>query len=231
MNSNLSTAAFVCALLLACVDHAPVPASSLSARQSPQTSPATKPKDEKKVLQTYVGRYEVPSGVIPITTLDVSFDGKELWVKPSLYAKRKLIRQSRTEFADANDGSKFSFITNKAGKVESLTFTYGGQFYTATKIMLPPPSIKGNSSFRLKGYADASVVALAGSFNNWQQSQTLCARDGDEWICRIELQPGKYAYKFIVDGNWIVDPSNPNIEDDGNGNLNSILVVQDEPRP
>ena len=40
------------------------------------------------------------------------------------------------------------------------------------------------------------------------------------------LAPGKYTYKFIIDGNWIVDPANPNTEDDERGLTNSVLVVK-----
>jgi hypothetical protein len=42
----------------------------------------------------------------------------------------------------------------------------------------------------------------------------------------MKLEPGKYFYKFIVDGDWITDPGNQNAEDDGHGNINSVLVVE-----
>jgi 1,4-alpha-glucan branching enzyme len=77
----------------------------------------------------------------------------------------------------------------------------------------------------LKGYADASIVALAGSFNNWNQSEFIFGKEGDEWVCRIDLEPGKHAYKFIVDGNWLLDPANPNTEDDDYGVKNSVIMV------
>jgi Glycogen recognition site of AMP-activated protein kinase len=51
-------------------------------------------------------------------------------------------------------------------------------------------------------------------------------REGDEWVCRIDLEPGKYSYKFIIDGNWILDPANPVTEEDAAGNVNSILVKE-----
>ena len=104
-------------------------------------------------------------------------------------------------------------------------FEYEGAKYTAARVTLPPPSLKGNTTFRLKGYADASIVALAGSFNNWNQSQYVFGREGDEWICRIELEPGEHAYKFIIDGNWLLDPANPNTQDDDYGVKNSIVIV------
>ena len=80
--------------------------------------------------------------------------------------------------------------------------------------------------FRLKGYPNARVVAVAGSFNDWNQSQVLCGKESDDWICRLDLAPGKYTYKFIIDGDWILDPANPNTEDDERGFTNSVLVVK-----
>jgi 1,4-alpha-glucan branching enzyme len=91
--------------------------------------------------------------------------------------------------------------------------------------VLPSPSLKGNTTFKLKGYPDASIVTVAGSFNNWNQSQYIFGREGDVWICRVDLEPGKHAYKFIVDGNWLLDPDNPNTEDDDYGVKNSVIIV------
>lgn len=58
------------------------------------------------------------------------------------------------------------------------------------------------------------------------QSQVLCGKEGDEWICRIDLTPGKYTYKFIIDGDWILDPANSETETDDRGHTNSVLVVK-----
>ncbi|MFP5264792.1 MAG: glycogen-binding domain-containing protein [Blastocatellia bacterium] len=57
-------------------------------------------------------------------------------------------------------------------------------------------------------------------------SQTLFAREGDEWACRINSLPGRYTYEFVVDGTWMTDPINPLDEDGGNGNINSVPVVK-----
>jgi 1,4-alpha-glucan branching enzyme len=43
------------------------------------------------------------------------------------------------------------------------------------------------------------------------------------WVAIVKLGPGKYWYKFIVDGNWMVDPSNQIRENDGRGNINSVF--------
>ena len=188
-----------------------------------QQQPARRINPE--TLKKYVGRYELEAGIIPISTLDVSIENNELWVKPSVVKKRRLMHKSSRVFLDEIEGTALTFNKDAEGTIVSLTFVYEGASYTAAKVTVPPPALKGNTTFRLKGYSDASIVALAGSFNNWNQSQFIFGKEGDEWICRIDLEPGKHAYKFIVDGNWLLDPANPNTEDDDYGVKNSVIVV------
>lgn len=185
-------------------------------------------KVDAAVLKSYTGRYELGAGIIPINTLDVTLEDGDLWVKPTLVKKRRLVVRSRRSFLDEIEGTRYTFNHDEEGRVVSLTFQYEGSAYTAQKVALPPPSLKGNTTFRLKGYADARVVVLAGSFNNWNESQLLFAREGGEWVCRVDLAPNRYSYKFIVDGNWLLDPSNPETEEDEYGNLNSVLIVKEK---
>ncbi len=183
-------------------------------------------KPSSEALKKYAGRYELEVGLIPISTLDVSLETDTLWIKPSLLKKRKLIHKSKTAFVDEIDGKRYTFGKNEDGQVVNVTFEYEGGEYTAQKVVLPPPSLKGNTVFRLKGYPDAAVLILTGSFNNWNQSQFVLAKEGDEWVCRIDLEPGKYTYKFIVDGNWLLDPANTITEEDAAGNVNSVLIKE-----
>ena len=196
---------------------------------SPPPPQQQAPKINPDALKKYVGRYELEAGIIPISTLDVTLENNELWVKPSVVKKRRLVHKSKTVFVDEIEGTPLSFNKDADGKIVGVVFEYEGAKYTAEKVALPAPSLKGNTTFRLKGYAEASIVALAGSFNNWNQSQYVFGREGDEWICRIDLEPGKHAYKFIVDGNWLLDPANPNTEDDDYGVKNSVIVLVKNP--
>jgi hypothetical protein len=77
----------------------------------------------------------------------------------------------------------------------------------------------------LKGYPDAKLVTLAGSFNKWNRLHTFFYRKGDEWVANVDLPPGQYQYKIVVDGNWILDPGNKATAIE-NGNTNSALVVK-----
>ena len=191
-----------------------------------QAAPANKPapKSKAELLKKYVGRYGLEVGIIPISTLDVTLEGETLWVKPSVVKKRRLIQKTRTRFLDEVAGTTYVFNKDGDGNYTSLTFDYEGTEYTAQRVELPPPSLKGNTTFRLPGYTDAGIVALAGTFNNWDQSQLVCAREADAWVCRLDLEPGEYAYKFIVDGNWVLDPANPHTAEDEAGNTNNVFV-------
>jgi len=184
----------------------------------------TAPRTKAELLEKYVGRYTLEVGIIPISTLDVTLEGETLWVKPSVVKKRKLIQKSRSRFLDEVAGTSYVFNRDADGNYTSVTFEYEGTEYTAQRVVLPPPSLKGDTTFRLQGYPDAAVVTLAGSFNNWDQSQLVCGREGAAWVCRVDLVPGEYTYKFIVDGNWVLDPDNPNTIEDEAGNTNNVLV-------
>ncbi len=90
-----------------------------------------------------------------------------------------------------------------------------------------PPCMRGD---RLAFYyqdSEASSVALAGEFNGWKPLQMKKNRNG-VWKLRLELlPPGRYAYKYLVDGaRWVEDPSNGLKEPDHHGGLNSILELE-----
>jgi len=79
------------------------------------------------------------------------------------------------------------------------------------------------AQFYLPGYEKAAKVYLAGSFNNWNTSATLMRFTGRGWITDVKLPPGKYTYKYIVDGRWTTDPSNNLTERGGTGAPNSVV--------
>lgn len=98
----------------------------------------------------------------------------------------------------------------------------------------PPPSPtggpeldKGGVLFRYRNN-DAKKVYLVGDFNDWMPTaDPMQDENGDgEWTIFYPLGPGRYAYKFVVDGkDWISDPTNPNSEPDGFDGHNSIVTV------
>ncbi len=71
------------------------------------------------------------------------------------------------------------------------------------------------------------TVSVAGTFNDWRADKhPMNDADGDGvFTATLTLQDGKYFYKLVVDGNWITDPANPETEEDHNGKVNSVLIV------
>jgi hypothetical protein len=74
--------------------------------------------------------------------------------------------------------------------------------------------------------ADAERVQLVGDFNSWTAEGSEMEREGQVWRKVLNLEPGRYLYRFVVDGNWLNDPLNTTVEACPGG-LNSVLVVED----
>ena len=77
-----------------------------------------------------------------------------------------------------------------------------------------PPQL-ARQRFTLSGQPQAQQVAVAGTFNGWSTQATPLVRQGDAWVAEIEVEPGPLAYKFVVDGRWLLDPANPRTEGEG----------------
>lgn len=67
-------------------------------------------------------------------------------------------------------------------------------------------------------------VALAGNFNNWEPRAMIKDTDG-KWRLTVNLMPGTYQYRFLVDTEWREDPANPNKTINEYGSFNSIIEV------
>jgi chromosome partitioning protein len=77
----------------------------------------------------------------------------------------------------------------------------------------------------------ASDVRIAGDFNGWVPDKgvrSLIESEGQirVWTKIIQLPPGRYQYRYVVDGEWREDPDNPQLVPSGIGGHNSVLVVE-----
>lgn len=85
--------------------------------------------------------------------------------------------------------------------------------------------------FQYKAPVGTKSVFLAGDFNDWSSTETaLTDADGDGvWETVLDLEYGKYEYRFVVDSaKWMRDPLNP---DYGGMNSNSIIFVRNPLEP
>jgi CubicO group peptidase (beta-lactamase class C family) len=177
-----------------------------------------------QVLQQYAGRYQMADNA---PTEDVSVEGNRLKIKVSGEGEFTLVAVAKDEFVMEDDFAvHFIFNRDTAGNVDSYKFKVPRFERTLKRLPNVAPSLQGNTTFHLKGYADAKIVNLAGTFNDWKPSAIVCGKENAEWVCRVDLKPGKYLYKFIVDGTWIIDPANSTTETDERGNVNSVIRKQ-----
>ncbi len=75
------------------------------------------------------------------------------------------------------------------------------------------------------GAPGASEVILAGDFNNWDESFIMNMEPNGKCKKTLMLSPGRYEYKFIVDGRWECDPENPTQCVNSYGTTNSVIIV------
>jgi chromosome partitioning protein len=72
----------------------------------------------------------------------------------------------------------------------------------------------------------AEHVLLAGDFNEWTLDGSEMDPIGGVWTKVIKLPPGRYRYRYVVDGRWQNDPSNAAVEPNPYGGHDSILVLE-----
>jgi hypothetical protein len=53
----------------------------------------------------------------------------------------------------------------------------------------------------------------------------LSRLDDGRWQTKMVLAPGKYRYKFVVDGQWVLDSQNSDKEMNQYGTLDSVVKV------
>jgi 1,4-alpha-glucan branching enzyme len=99
-------------------------------------------------------------------------------------------------------------------------FTTGTGDYTNSVLVVKP-----TYTFILDNHKDANSVIITGNFSSWSPDKYRMVKRADRWEFPVYLPPGKYLYKFIVDGKWILDPANDLWEENEWGSGNSILWV------
>merc|ERR1711974_280724 len=73
-------------------------------------------------------------------------------------------------------------------------------------------------------------VEIAGSWNDpWKPWPCKLSAEG-LWVIELNLEPGTYEYKYLINGIWFLDSSKPTAKD-LNGHVNNILTVTAEKEP
>ncbi|HHP7236258.1 MAG TPA: glycogen-binding domain-containing protein [Desulfobacterales bacterium] len=84
---------------------------------------------------------------------------------------------------------------------------------------------KKKVTFRLK-FPDATTVMLVGDFNHWSRNAAPMTPDETgRWRTTLRLVPGRYEFKFLVDGKWREPAANENAVRNRFGTRNNVVFI------
>ena len=73
---------------------------------------------------------------------------------------------------------------------------------------------------------EAQRVQLAGDFNSWDtNAHPLKKASNGLWKRTLNLSPGRYEYRFLVDGQWQNDPQSESYNPNPFGEDNSVITL------
>lgn len=88
-----------------------------------------------------------------------------------------------------------------------------------------PAQRRGAVNFHLEAPA-ASTVKLAADFTGWDKRPLDCTQiENGIWRLSVVLPPGRYAYRFLVDGEWCDDPHCTHCEANPYGTMNAVIEI------
>ena len=143
----------------------------------------------------------------------VESDEQPKEVKYKFYADGIWTHDSRNPFHE-NDG---------AGSILSVT-SVPSPYYT-THVTY---KVTGKNTVEFRIYnSSARLISLVGDFNNWNPENDLMQRGRDGiWRLTKRLIPGKYRYKYLVDGKASPDLYNPQSSSTIAGDICSLLTLE-----
>jgi peroxiredoxin len=125
-------------------------------------------------------------------------------------------------------GYPATFLIDPEGKIVQNGRLRGGELADSIAALLkngaPLASLaaKGNAVFRLQE-GRKTTVEVAGDFTGWLPVPLY--RSSGEFLRHVAIPAGRHHYMFIVDGEWVLDPSNASTEDEPSGRTTNVLVV------
>jgi 1,4-alpha-glucan branching enzyme len=75
---------------------------------------------------------------------------------------------------------------------------------------------------------EAREIFVAGSFNDWNPREHPLIRDASgNWSVELELPPGEYRYRLIIDGRWCDHANALRTAPNPYGGTDAICTVSD----
>ena len=84
---------------------------------------------------------------------------------------------------------------------------------------------KGTLQFTLSRCAGAKNIFVAGTFTAWTPRRMRQLKDGT-FALTLPVPSGEHEYKFLIDGEWVIDLDNPRTEPNAFGTFNSVTLVK-----
>jgi len=196
----------------------------------------------QKLLETLALLAERVSHELTVKILPTLFDGRTRFARETLGEIRELfkdlcfdtvIRQNVTLREAARRGRPIAQVSRRANGTRDYAalaievIAGGPELDAEADVEAFEPAREVVVHFRGTGAHD---VRIAGDFNGWVPDKgvrSLIESQGGEtvWTKILLLPPGRYQYRYVVDGEWREDPENPDAVSSQVGGRNSVLVV------
>jgi chromosome partitioning protein len=197
----------------------------------------------QKLLETIGLLAERIGHAVQVRILPTLYDGRTRYARETLAEIRAMfgdlcfdtVIRSNVKLREAArrglPAIRFMRSSNGAADYSSLAVELAASAPTTVgaQVAAAPPSERQiEVHFRGRGVRD---VRIAGDFNGWVPDKGVESRivgDGETrvWTKILALPPGRYQYRYVVDGEWREDPENPNAVPGPTGARNSVLVVR-----
>ena len=196
----------------------------------------------QKLLETIALLTERIGHDLQVRLLPTLFDGRTRYARETLSEVREMfkdlcfdtvIRQNVKLREAARRGKPINFFARTAnGTIDYAALAVEVEA-TPPEAAFGQPPVSGDPREVVVHYRDAAAhdVRIAGDFNGWVPDKgvrSLIESDGETrvWTKILQLPPGRYRYRYVVDGEWREDPDNPDVEANPPGDRNSVLVVR-----
>jgi 1,4-alpha-glucan branching enzyme len=74
---------------------------------------------------------------------------------------------------------------------------------------------------------EAKKIFIAGTFNDWNTKSMPMKKSKDgTWRIMVKLSPGRYEYKYFVDGTWAQDIPGAELAPNSFGTNNYVIGVE-----
>lgn len=142
---------------------------------------------------------------------------------------------------NAKPGETYEYTVEIDGKEQEDIYNYASKKNGVTTFVFPKkvtepdyesPVIQEDGTVTFC-YWDPSAreVKLAGDMTNWEADAVVMEKDAETGLfsVTIPVSAGTYGYKFIVDGNWVLDKKNKKTTD--GTDISSLLEIESKATP